>query len=166
MENEIKATSGSGFLMTAIQSKFYLLPWIWGFLGISRGCVKKKSLLKSTGDSWNITLKLTVKREASMPTLQNIPNEKSHQSTSRKKYIRYWWIFVDTFIKRSFKTDGDMGGLWNSLTVVRMSKLSINRYQPTWRRHLPHINVLKCQFPKAKVCNTLMWWGSAFRNIV
>ena len=55
------------------------------------------------------------------------PNEKSHQSTSRKKYIRYWWIFVDTFIKRSFKTDGDMGGLWNSLTVVRMSKLSINQ---------------------------------------
>lgn len=45
----------------------------------------------------------------------------------KKKCIRYWWIFVDIFIKRNFKTDGDMGGLWNSLTVVRMPKLSINQ---------------------------------------
>lgn len=66
-----------------------------------------------------------MRREASMPTLQKIQTR--NDTKAHKKCIRYWWIFVDIFIKRNFKTDGDMGGLWNSLTVVRMPKLSINQ---------------------------------------
>lgn len=115
------------FWWPAIQSKFHLLPWIWEFWGIFKRLWRKKRDSEKHRSFMQYHIKADNETRSFNANAAKNPNEKWHQSTSEKKCIRYWWIFVDIIIKRNFKTDGDMGGLWNSLTVVRMPKLSINQ---------------------------------------
>lgn len=69
-----------------------------------------------------------MKREASMPTLQKIPNEKSHQSTPRKKYIRLLMDICGHIHQKKFQDRWRYG--W-PVEFINSSSYVQTFYQPT-----------------------------------